>query len=107
MLKGTGINSRQGDEFNAGPQAAAILEAAALPPERTLSQLWAEGRDLLPSGAHDRVKLLGLQSQLIGSQRVVAVLHMRSTPSLLLPPAQVRVTRSISGSRLQAVCKYH
>ena len=89
----------------AGPQAAAILEAAALPPERTLSQLWAEGRDLLPSGAHGCVKLLGLQSQLVGSQRVVSVLHMRSTPSLLLPPAQVRVTLSTSGLRQQGMCK--
>ena len=67
------------------------MEQAGLPPEQTLMQLWAEGRHVLPSGPHGVIKLLGVQSQLVGSQHVASVLHMRTAPSFILPPEQVRL----------------
>ena len=75
----------------AGPEAAAIVEEAGLPPKQSLLQLWAEGRHVLPSGPHSVIKLLGVQSQLVGSQHVASVLHMHTAPSCILPPEQVRL----------------
>ena len=75
----------------AGPQAAALVEAAGLAPEQTLSQLWAEGRHELPAGQHSFIRLLGVQSLLVGPQRMTSVLLLHTTPSLTLRLEQVRV----------------
>ncbi len=73
-----------------GPQADGLVEAAGLPPEQTLSQLWAEGRHELPEGQHGLIRLLGVHSILVGPQRMASVLLRRTTPSLILSPEQVR-----------------
>ena len=74
----------------AGPQAAALVEAAGLPPEQTLSQLWAEGGHELPTGQHSLIRLLGVQSLLVGVQRMASVLLLCTTPSFILRLDQVR-----------------
>jgi len=75
--------------FVVGPQAAAMVEAAGLPPEQSLSQLWAEGRHELQNGQYTSIRLLGVQGQLVGSHRVASVLLMRTSPSLILPSEEV------------------
>lgn len=80
------------------------MEAAGLPPEWTLSQLWAEGRHSLPSGPHGQIRLLGMQSQLVGAQRVASLLLMRSTPSLILPQEAVSLLQSLLMPNLAADC---
>lgn len=77
--------------YGAGPQAAALVEAAGLPSEQTLSQLWAAGRHELPDGHLGLIRLLGVQSLLVGPQRIASVLLMRTTPSFILSPEQVRL----------------
>ncbi len=72
-----------------GSQAAGIVEAAGLPPEQSLSQLWAEGRHELQNGQYTSIRLLGVQGQLVGSHRVASVLLMRTSPSLFLPSEEV------------------
>ena len=86
--------------FAVGSQAAAIVEAAGLPPEQSLSQLWAEGRHELQNGQHTSIRLLGVQGQLVGSQRVASVLLMRTSPSFILPSEEVRLLCTAHSSLL-------
>ena len=64
-------------------------------PEQTLSELWATGRHELPLGQSSSIRLLGVQSQLIGLQRMASVLLMRTTPSLVLQSEQVCLLTSL------------